>query len=91
MKKQPLTRARAALLLITAGLSATAILAGPGAAMKSSYCGHGTQRVWTLIGPHDSQYQYGWTSEGVHRHKYNHLVWYAVVHTRVNVCGQVPH
>ena len=90
MKRPPLTRARAG-LLVTASLSVAAILAGSGAAMPSNYCGHGTKRVWTLIGPHDSQYRYGWTSGGVHRHKYNHLVWFAVVHDDVNICGQVPH
>ena len=91
MKKKPLTRARAALLLVTAGLALPAFLAGSGAAMNSNYCGHGTKRVGTLIGPHDSQYQRGWTSGGVHRHKYNHLFWFVVVHDDVNVCGQVPH
>jgi hypothetical protein len=91
VKRQPMTRTRAASLLVIGALAVPAFLAGSGAAMSSSYCGHGTQRVWTLIGPHDSQYRYGWTSGGVHYHRYHHLVWYAVVHKRTNVCGQVPH
>lgn len=89
MRRPSLTRARVALTVGVAAFAIAATLAGSGAAGPSSYCGHGSNTYWTLVGPHKSEYQYGWSSGGTHYHKYNHLVWWAVVHDRTLACGGI--